>query len=61
MKGFQDRKEIRCGYCNRLLGKGTALDMTIKCPRCGCINHVRDTIPGFESHDDHAEHLWHYE
>jgi LSD1 subclass zinc finger protein len=34
------RKEIRCGGCNRLLGKGTAIDLEIKCPRCGTFNHV---------------------
>ena len=33
--------QIRRGNCNRLLGKGRALDLSIKCPRCGCINHVR--------------------
>jgi phage FluMu protein Com len=33
--------QIRCGNCNKLLGKGTALDLAIKCPRCGCINHVK--------------------
>jgi phage FluMu protein Com len=37
----KDTPQIRCGNCNKLLGKGTALDLEIKCPRCGCINHVR--------------------
>lgn len=36
-------REIRCGKCNRLLAKGEALDLAIKCPRCGAINHVRAT------------------
>lgn len=42
------RNEIRCGHCNRLLAKGTAHELSIKCPRCGCINHVRDAIPKLE-------------
>ena len=29
--------EIRCGRCNRLLAKGQAGDITIKCPRCATI------------------------
>jgi phage FluMu protein Com len=33
--------QIRCGNCDKLLGKGTALDLAIKCPRCGAINHIR--------------------
>jgi phage FluMu protein Com len=36
-------QEIRCGKCNKLLAKGEALDLAIKCPRCGVINHVRAT------------------
>ena len=28
-------KEIRCGHCNRLLAKGEALYLELKCPRCG--------------------------
>ncbi|UJX43029.1 Com family DNA-binding transcriptional regulator [Desulfovibrio sp. JY] len=42
-------KEIRCGRCSRLLAKGEALDLSIKCPRCGAINHVRATSPSQES------------
>jgi phage FluMu protein Com len=33
-------REIRCGTCNRLLAKGEALRLAIKCPRCGTINHI---------------------
>jgi phage FluMu protein Com len=33
--------EIRCKQCNRLLAKGTALEITIKCPRCGAYNSLR--------------------
>ena len=54
-------REIRCGYCNRLLGKGIAIELSIKCPRCGCINHVRDAIPGSEPQDGHTEQDCHYE
>ncbi|WP_084516194.1 Com family DNA-binding transcriptional regulator [Desulfovibrio cuneatus] len=32
--------EIRCGHCHRLLAKGTALSITIKCPRCATLNHI---------------------
>lgn len=38
-------KEIRCGNCNRLLARGYALALTIKCPRCGQFNHVRAKSP----------------
>ncbi|GAB6127293.1 Com family DNA-binding transcriptional regulator [Humidesulfovibrio idahonensis] len=41
-------REIRCGQCNRLLAKGEALDLAIKCPRCGAINHVRAASPNSE-------------
>ncbi|MGE4263271.1 Com family DNA-binding transcriptional regulator [Humidesulfovibrio sp.] len=41
-------REIRCGKCNRLLAKGEALDLAIKCPRCGATNHVRATSPDIE-------------
>lgn len=48
---MQEKKEIRCGHCNKLLGKGTAHDLEIKCPRCGTLNHLRDMIPGSEPSD----------
>ncbi|WP_449246446.1 Com family DNA-binding transcriptional regulator [Desulfarculus baarsii] len=37
--------EHRCGSCNRLLAKGEALNLAIKCPRCGAINHLRAVSP----------------
>jgi phage FluMu protein Com len=37
-----------------LLGKGNALDLAIKCPRCGHINHIRTT----EGHRASREALW---
>ena len=51
MLKMKDKKEIRCGHCNKLLGKGTAHDLEIKCPRCGTLNHLRDRIPGSEPSD----------
>ena len=33
-------QEIRCGRCGRLLAKGEALRLAIKCPRCGAINQI---------------------
>jgi phage FluMu protein Com len=42
------QEDIRCGNCNKLLARGQALDLTIKCPRCGTINHVRAKSPGAE-------------
>ena len=48
---MKEKKEIRCGHCNKLLGKGTARDLEIKCPRCGTLNHVRDIIPCSEPCD----------
>lgn len=32
---MKDKKEIRCGHCNKLLGKGTAHDLEIKCRNGG--------------------------
>jgi len=42
------QEDIRCGNCNKLLARGQALDLTIKCPRCGAINHVRAQSPKLE-------------
>lgn len=30
-----DNNEIRCKHCNRLLAKGEAVYIELKCPRCG--------------------------
>lgn len=46
----EDAEEVRCGNCNRLLAKGIALALTIKCPRCGAFNTVRAPSPVRESH-----------
>jgi phage FluMu protein Com len=42
-------EEIRCGDCGKLLAKGEVVTLTIKCPRCGAINHLRATSPNQES------------
>uniref|UniRef100_UPI00345C381D Com family DNA-binding transcriptional regulator n=1 Tax=uncultured Bilophila sp. TaxID=529385 RepID=UPI00345C381D len=55
MTGVHQDNEIRCGHCNKMLAKGTALDLSIKCPRCGTINTMRATRPGSEPRDGHAE------
>jgi phage FluMu protein Com len=34
------QEEIRCGQCGRLLGKGEAVRLAIKCPRCGTVNLI---------------------
>lgn len=49
---MEKNDEIRCGHCNKMLAKGIALDLSIKCPRCGTINHImRVMCPGSESPD----------
>jgi phage FluMu protein Com len=35
-----ERAELRCVTCGKLLGKGKAVDLSIKCPRCKTINHI---------------------
>ncbi|RJF84866.1 Com family DNA-binding transcriptional regulator [Azospirillum cavernae] len=41
-------EEIRCGSCAKLLARGTAEMLEIKCSRCGTINHVRVKNPPSE-------------
>lgn len=36
-------KEMRCGKCNKLLGKGIG-DFEIKCPRCGTMNASKESV-----------------
>lgn len=50
-----ERKETRCAHCNRLLFTGEALDLVIKCPRCGAYNHVRAMSPVPEPTRPHME------
>ena len=37
---FEEKPEIRCGQCGRLLGKGDIVHVEIKCPRCGTLNQI---------------------
>ncbi|WP_460030295.1 Com family DNA-binding transcriptional regulator [Megalodesulfovibrio paquesii] len=46
-------QDIRCGCCNKLLAKGEALNLAIKCPRCGAMNHVRAASPSPEAREAH--------
>jgi LSD1 subclass zinc finger protein len=32
--------EIRCGHCRRLLARGHAVAISIKCPRCKTLNTI---------------------
>ena len=50
MRGIE--KEIRCGNCGRLLAKGTAIALEIKCPRCGEIKYVRAEIATMQTKKD---------
>ncbi|WP_321402733.1 zinc finger domain-containing protein [Maridesulfovibrio sp.] len=43
------KNEFRCGTCKRLLAIGTG-NLSIKCPRCGAMNHLRATSTKEESH-----------
>lgn len=54
---MKEKIEIRCGVCNKLLGKGTALDMEIKCPRCKAVNHVRAQSPCSEPREGQSERV----
>lgn len=38
-------KDIRCGHCHRKLASGHYIELSIKCPRCGTLNHLRATSP----------------
>lgn len=43
-------QDIRCGSCNKLLGKGTFDTVSIKCPRCKTLNTLRAMSPIQERH-----------
>jgi phage FluMu protein Com len=54
-KGLQPMKEdIRCGQCRRKLGVGIYAQLTIKCPRCGTMNHLRATRAQPEPPEGHS-------
>ncbi|WP_295500076.1 Com family DNA-binding transcriptional regulator [uncultured Ralstonia sp.] len=37
--------DIRCGHCGRKLASGHYVVLTIKCPRCRGMNHLRAESP----------------
>lgn len=39
----QNNPDIRCGQCGRKLAIGRYIEITIKCPRCRAINHLKAT------------------
>ena len=39
------KEDIRCGSCNKKFGTGTYIEITLKCPRCGCMNNFRAESP----------------
>lgn len=57
----QEMQEIRCGSCNRKLGVGEYTRLTIKCPRCGCMNVMkaeRLQSAGQRAPDIESAHVW---
>jgi phage FluMu protein Com len=36
---------VRCGRCNRKLAEAVYTKLSIKCPRCGVLNHLRAIEP----------------
>lgn len=47
----KELKEIRCCHCCKLLAKGEALELEIKCPRCGAYTILRAARPKHELRD----------
>jgi phage FluMu protein Com len=52
---------IRCGKCNKKLAEAEFSRLSIKCPRCGAMNHLKAIEPPNpaqkalkETDDDHA-------
>lgn len=41
VKACEFLPEIRCGACSRKLGEGRFEVLSIKCSRCGTVNHLR--------------------
>ncbi|MCQ4142854.1 Com family DNA-binding transcriptional regulator [Vogesella sp. AC12] len=40
------KNDIRCGECRRKLAEGQYITLTIKCPRCGTMNHLKaESLP----------------
>ncbi|XPV77641.1 MAG: Com family DNA-binding transcriptional regulator [Desulfovibrio sp.] len=49
------KKEFRCGKCNKLLAKGSATEIEIKCGRCRTINYLRTESPHLDSREEQME------
>lgn len=47
----KELEEIRCRHCHKLLAKGHALELEIKCPRCGAYTILRAVRPSLELRD----------
>lgn len=45
LKNLNKKKDIRCGQCNKKLGEGVYVVLSIKCPRCKAINNIRAESP----------------
>lgn len=43
--------DLRCGACNRKLGEGQYIRLSIKCPRCGGFNNFRASTPFMHAHE----------
>lgn len=50
----EERREIRCAHCGKLLAKGQATSLEFKCPRCGAYTIVRAERPDREPQDGHS-------
>ena len=46
-----ENPELRCGGCRRKLAEGEYVRLTIKCPRCGVLNHYRASTPSTHAHE----------
>ncbi|HDX0800970.1 Com family DNA-binding transcriptional regulator [Stenotrophomonas maltophilia] len=50
------RVNLRCGDCARLLAKAAGPhDLQMKCPRCGCLNHMKATSLSMDRRERHHE------
>lgn len=47
---METSQDIRCGECNRKLGAGQYIQLNIKCPRCGTMNHLKAASLPVERH-----------
>jgi phage FluMu protein Com len=47
-------EDIRCGACSRKLAEGQYPHISIKCPRCGTVNHLRAMRPEPAPREGHS-------